>query len=463
MKPLVSVIFTIAFIGIPIKIFTQVIAIGEYCSHSICFDGNVMAWGSNVYGQLGDSSTTYKKLPVYVKNLSNVIAISGKSAHTTHFLKEDGTVWATGRNLYGELGNNTISSQTTTVVPVLGLSGITAIAGGQYHKLFLKNDSTVWACGLNSAGQLGDGTNINRDIPIQIPGLTGVIAISGGWIHSLFLKSDGTVWACGRNYYGQLGDGTTIDRNFPAQILGLTSIKKIEGGMHQSYFLKSDSTVMTCGLNVFGQLGDGTTIDKLTPTQIPNLNQVVEIAGGSHSLFLKDNGTVWACGLNNYGQLADGTTTNKNIPFQIPSLSGIVSVSGWLYHSIFLKNDGTVWASGRNIEGELGDGTIVDKSTPVKTKNLCMVDFTVSSTNDKSLFEMIKFYPNPIQNKLNIETENNILGSSYTLYDLSGRFIFSGKIDAKITSIEISSLSPGFYYICLYKDRVKHTYKLIKD
>src|SRR2546428_613650 len=82
------------------------------------------------------------------------------------------------------------------------------IAAGNYHSLALKSDGTVWAWGMNLYGQLGDGTNTGSNVPVQVSSLTGIIAIGGGYGHSLALKSDGTVWAWGYNSTGQLGNGT---------------------------------------------------------------------------------------------------------------------------------------------------------------------------------------------------------------------------------------------------------------
>ena len=78
------------------------------------------------------------------------------------------------------------------------------IASGGYHSLALKTDGTVWSWGRNNFGQLGDNTNTNRLLPVQVQGLSGVSAISAGYYHSLALKNDGTVWAWGYNSYGQL-------------------------------------------------------------------------------------------------------------------------------------------------------------------------------------------------------------------------------------------------------------------
>jgi alpha-tubulin suppressor-like RCC1 family protein len=113
-------------------------------------------------------------------------------------------------------------------------SNVTAIAAGGDHSLFLKSDGSLWAMGGNVAGQLGDGTFNNTNRPEQIVS-SNVTAIAAGGYHSLFLKSDGSLWAMGNNQYGQLGDGTyatvyPYGTNRPEQIVaGPTGYNQISG------------------------------------------------------------------------------------------------------------------------------------------------------------------------------------------------------------------------------------------
>ncbi|MBK9401485.1 MAG: choice-of-anchor D domain-containing protein [Bacteroidetes bacterium] len=354
-----------------------VIAIAAAVPHSLFLknDGTVWATGFNAKGQLGDGTTTQRSTPVQVSGLSSITSITGGTDHSL-FLKNDGTVWATGWNGYGQLGDGT-NTDKTTPIQVSGLSGITAIESGWNHSLFLKNDGTVWSTGRNNYGQLGDGTNTNRTTPVQVSGLSGIIAIAGGQFHSLFLKNDGTVWATGQNDVGQLGDGTNTDRTTPVQVSGVSGIIVIASGNDHSLFLKHDGTVWATGHNDVGQLSSGTTTNITTPFQMSGLTGITAISGGAgHCLFLKNDSTVWATGWNVTGQLGDGSTTNRNTPVQVSGLSSVTAIAGGWLHSLFLKEDGTAWATGYNFYGQLGDGTDTSRTTPVQVSG-----FDVSVTS----------------------------------------------------------------------------------
>ena len=267
-------------------------------------------------------------------------------------LKSDGTVYAWGHNEDGPLGDGTQTNRNTPV-QVSGLSGVTAIARGRSHSLALKS-GTVWACGYNAGGQLGDGTNTSRLTPVQTSDLTGVTAIGGSYYQSLALKS-GTVWAWGRNGYGELGDGTTTDRYTPVQVM--TGVTAVSGGCEHSLALKN-GTVWAWGRNRYGQLGDGTTTDRLAPVQVSGLTGVTAISAGfENSYALRgSDGTVWAWGFNFSGQVGDDTTTQRNSPVQVSGLSNVTAISAGAAFCLALKGDGTVWAWGDNFGGRLGNG-----------------------------------------------------------------------------------------------------------
>ena len=247
------------------------IAAGQYYSLFLRNDGTVWACGYNSNGQLGDGTTINQSSPVKVSAPSGITAISTGESHSL-FLRNDGTVWACGVNQFGQLGIGTTLEKHTPVQVNSLTAPCVAIAAGENHSLFLKNDSTVWACGSNSQGQLGDGTTADKSTPVQDSSLIGIISIGGGGHeHSLFLKNDGTVWACGINGQGQLGDGTTITRHTPVKVSSLSGIVSITAGWYHSLFLRNDGAVWACGRNSYGQLGDGTTTQRNTPVQATGL------------------------------------------------------------------------------------------------------------------------------------------------------------------------------------------------
>lgn len=242
--------------------------------------------------------------------------------------------------------------------PSMAADKLPIVAVGSNHSLIIMPDGTVRATGLNYYGQLGDGTNENKNTPVQVQNLSDVIAVAAGNDHSLALKADGTVWAWGRNLKGQLGDGTTTDRSTPVQVQNLSDVIAIGGGIHFSVALKSDGTVWAWGWEYGGRLGNGKTENNIvsTPVQVSNLTDVVAIdAGASHILALKSDGTVWAWGSNNSGQFGIGTYSSTPQPTPVKThFTEVVDISAGPNYSLVVKSDGSVWGSGSNQSSKLG-------------------------------------------------------------------------------------------------------------
>lgn len=256
---------------VPVSGATGIVAISAGFYHSLALksDGTVLAWGSDEYGQIGDNSTLAdKREPSDVEGLTNIVAISAGAYHSLA-LKSDGTVLAWGGDLFGQLGDDTTLKQQPTPVAVANLSQIVAISAGGYHNLAVKSDGTVFAWGNNQYAQLGDDTTIDQPTPIVIPGATGIVAVSGNEYHSLSLKSDGTMLAWGSNGWGQLGDGTQVSRATPVAVSVATGIVAISAGEFHSLALKSDGTMLAWGIDNSYQLGDNAaSLEKFTPTAV---------------------------------------------------------------------------------------------------------------------------------------------------------------------------------------------------
>ena len=281
---------------------------------------------------------------------------------------QPGNILAWGLNSNGQLGNGTTTNGHNPA-PVNGIGGVVAVSGGSQHALALKSDGTLWAWGGNASGQLGNGTNKESHVPVQVVGLSDVNAMSAGYFHNLALKGDGTLWVWGDNSHGQLGNGTTTNGNTPVQLRDMLGITEVSGGYYHSLALKSDGTIWAWGMNDHGQLGDGTIAERHTPVQVTGLSGIIAISAGDwHSMALKSDGTVWCWGLNGDGQLGNGTSTDSHIPVQVTSLSGISAISAGGRNNLALESNGVVWGWGLNANGELGDGTTTGRSVPVQAK-----------------------------------------------------------------------------------------------
>jgi len=283
--------------------------------------------------------------------------------------------------------------------PVQELTFVSVSAGSD-HTVAVDSDGNVWAWGKNYYGQLGDGTNITKSVPVRVridadeeEYLSGITNVAAGYNHTVALDRNGNVWAWGRNDHGQLGDGAhglEPDKSRAVRVKGpggielLSGIVAIAAGYEHSVALDGNGNVWTWGNNSWGQLGDNTDIRKNTPVQVLSsdgkgtLSGIIGItAGGAHTIALDVGGNVWAWGSNFLGQLGIGTFGPDDLeitPVKVKGLSGegylsnIKVIIAGDAHSIALDNNGNVYAWGNNSYGQLGIGSDFNLRTPHRVK-----------------------------------------------------------------------------------------------
>ena len=196
------------------------------------------------------------------------------------------------------------------------LSGIKAFTGGGGHSLAVERDGRVLSWGFGAHLQLGLGPNAaSALLPTQVLQLTGVSDVAGGEFHSLALKEDGTVWSFGENDQGQLGTGKIgSPQGTAVQVQGLRGVSQIDADFNQSYAILENGAVRAWGANDFGQLCNGTKKRSAVPVAVNGLDGMALAAGWHHTLALAGKqagaaqGTVYGWGEQRYGQVGDGKT-----------------------------------------------------------------------------------------------------------------------------------------------------------
>jgi alpha-tubulin suppressor-like RCC1 family protein len=396
--------------------------------------GNVYVFGSNEYGRIGQGNpnTVGFSIGYPVQQLigvGNIINIAAGTSYTM-LVSNTGSVLGFGDNGMGQIGVNSASQDSLLPQeinsPNLPASSIVDIQASNLQTYLLKNDGTVWAFGVGTSGRLGNGTNISSTTPVQVSGLTNVTKISSNASagHALALKNDGTVWAWGAGYYGQLGNGSNSESNVPVQVTDtstnpITNVVDIEAGYLSSGVIKNDGSAWTWGYNQNGLLGIGPLGNQTRATQVTAISNVTKLGiTRTHAIFIS-GGNVYQSGTYDFvgGQLTYNIPTLKpGNPAQVtdvqcgehsntsycqllfanggigevsetglnvsaygaPINSGVTQIEGGPGKIMFLKTDGVLRGAYIGTNGQLGNNNNVDDGTytasPLNLSNATVFD-----------------------------------------------------------------------------------------
>ena len=283
----------------------RVVAVAAGTTHTLVLreDGTVYGFGRQAGGELGDGTFTSRTTPVQAIGVTDAIAIAAGYQHSLA-LRRDGTILSWGSNFFCAVGCADGSGPRTTPARYPALTNVRAIAAGYYYSMALLGDGTVWTWGVNDRGQRGLnlGASFQPLEPERVPGLADVVAIAAGLRHALALTRDGAVWAWGANDAGQVGDGTTVDKLGPVRVIEPGRARSISAGYTHSVAQLVDGTV--------AEWGDLYPRERAVtrPRVLPSVAAVSQVvAGNGFTLAAVDDGTVASWGDNTLGRLGDGS------------------------------------------------------------------------------------------------------------------------------------------------------------
>jgi alpha-tubulin suppressor-like RCC1 family protein len=344
--------------------------------------GEVEHWG--FYGAVDELRPAALSLPAPVAQV-------GSSNSTLYALLTNGTVYAMGIGTNGQLGNDSTLNSFNTPVQVRFPAGVTIASiptdvMPMNAGFAVDTRGHVWAWGEDAGGEFCLGNTKEYLTPVELP-FSDVTTLAGAYNHATY-DAGGTLYSCGDNQYGVLGDGSTQSSKTPVRVIALAGqeVTSLVASWNDTGAVLADGTYFDWGYNADGQLGDGTIgTPSAVPVRVPLADPVTQAAeggslpGNGQTLVLLSDGSVYAWGDDTYYQLGDGKTASEGRPVKILPPAGVTyrTLATGGNTSYAVSTNGNVYAWGVSAAGEIGNGATATAKRPVKVASGAT---TISST-----------------------------------------------------------------------------------
>lgn len=328
-------------------------------------DGSLWASGSHVQGQLGIGEMSLSTPLHLMKSQEFVLVEPGEVVFIRtvdnggFFVKEDGSLWGMGEYGSGffqeDIGLG-VAKEPTRLID----SGVSEIHPDRQHSLLLMKDGSLWGIGDNQYGQLGVESEGSHQAPVLIVE-GGVDSATARGDSSLFVRNDGSLWGMGRNEYGQLGDGTNETRFRPVEITS-SGVRSVSLASTYSVRLEDDQRVF-----VAGRVPVSSSLEEKAE-YLGVSDAVMAKAFEDHYMVLRESGALLAVG-RHQGWSSEGFETPTEV------YSGRVRDFVYYWSRTFLVlKDGSLWGIGYDGDNDGAFGRSVPRELQELTE-LLRIDF----------------------------------------------------------------------------------------
>ncbi|MBL8685021.1 MAG: hypothetical protein JNK05_37945 [Myxococcales bacterium] len=347
--------------------------------------GDVVCWGINASGQLGDGSNTTRGLPTVVRALPPVAALDAGDSFACARATNN-TIFCWGSNATGQLGiDPRFGTMRSTPIAVAGAVDMREMSAGSAHVCARRSNGRLACWGFNGSGQLGH-TSASTWVPSDVQLLKDVTDVSAGANHTCARRAFGQVVCWGNGGGGNLGNGSVLGSVAPVVVTGNAAGASVTAADRFSCTRRNTGEVLCWGENGAGQLGDGTRNSRPTMGAVANINNAIDVrAQPQFACALRSSGVVSCWGDNRAGQLGTSMPiTSSMVPVDVAGVTDAVEIALGSQHACALRASGAVVCWGANRSGQLGDGTMVPRSTPVAVTGLPANIIGITAANEQT-------------------------------------------------------------------------------
>jgi len=335
--------------------------------------GNVVCWGDNREGELGDGTMTPRTTPTIVP-VADIASIDTSGRPWSCAVERAGGVLCWGSNDRGALGTGAESPAVVPMPgPVLGIADAVQVGAGSWHGCVVRATGAIVCWGFGALGVLGTGDTETRLTPVAVATPTNADRIAAGGGFNCARQTNGSVLCWGGASSGATGqDPSGGNVLVPTAVPGITDAIDVTAGSSHACALRPMGLGVLCwGDNAFGQLGVASPRTRPTPALIPGTEMAVDVdAGNNHTCAVLEDGDVVCWGDNFEDQLGAEPLGGVGV-VTVPGIPAAVAVASGGAHTCAALVTGGVMCWGRNMEGQLGSGsTSASEVSPVAVVGL---------------------------------------------------------------------------------------------